>query len=209
MRLVDADGLAAVGLVLGGEGLVELGVELARRIVGDIEQRNVRAAAQQRSLPRDAITEAKKPHLPPPSARHNARTPVDGLRRRPGRYQTFMVCEVTRGTPNATHGLRMSPHQVTGDRRASSRPICPQPILHVILTKSIRILLFIQGGSETFFLRPLAPALFFQGLSRSHRAPRSAPAEAGRCANRRSPGIAGMRSGSRRARAPAARRCDG
>ena len=41
MRLLDGDGLARLGLPVGGEGLVELLVELAGRIIGDVEQRLV------------------------------------------------------------------------------------------------------------------------------------------------------------------------
>ena len=41
MRLLDGDGLAGVGLPLGGEGVVEVLVEFAGRVIGDIEQRGV------------------------------------------------------------------------------------------------------------------------------------------------------------------------
>ncbi len=40
--LLDADGVAGLGLPLFGEGRVEILVQLARRIVRDIEQRDLR-----------------------------------------------------------------------------------------------------------------------------------------------------------------------
>ena len=41
MRLLDRDVFAGLGLPVGGEGLVEVLVELAGRIVGHVEQRLV------------------------------------------------------------------------------------------------------------------------------------------------------------------------
>ena len=41
MRLLDGHGLAGVGLPLGGESGVEILVELAGRVIGDVEERGV------------------------------------------------------------------------------------------------------------------------------------------------------------------------
>src|SRR6185369_2278757 len=41
MRLLEVNGLAGLGLVPRGERLVDVGVKLPRRIIGDIEKRDV------------------------------------------------------------------------------------------------------------------------------------------------------------------------
>ena len=38
MRLLDGDVVTGLRLPVGGEGLVEVDVELARRVVGDVEE---------------------------------------------------------------------------------------------------------------------------------------------------------------------------
>jgi hypothetical protein len=52
MRLLDLDALAGFLLIGGGESFVEVDIEFARRIVGDVEQRHVggeRGAGPQQS----------------------------------------------------------------------------------------------------------------------------------------------------------------
>src|SRR3954467_4098195 len=56
MRLLEIDGLAGLGLVSRGKRLVEVGVKLPRRIIGDIEKRDVGGLCDSRQHSREHET---------------------------------------------------------------------------------------------------------------------------------------------------------